>query len=250
MNIKIKKKQHNELMRILDKNLTPNKVTFGSHMYGTNNENSDQDVMLFYKVPDRWKAVYNIYPNIHQFQYDDIDNNIQYIWTSHQQFIQNLISGDSTINADIILFSDLMKREFAFDEPIRLNMCKTYKVMKAYLGFAKRDLKSTTIKKINHAHRCLKIVEELLNDRIPELNELHVDISDELDSEHKNIIESIRQKLIEKQKYLRVEINELYDSGKLQSYYTGFTDIIENPNSIDKLLSKLVISNNTKEFKY
>ena len=74
------------------------------------------------------------FPNVHQFQYKDIENNIDYIWISNEQFFKNQASGESTINSDIILFADFL------EESSKLNMCRTYNVMKAYLGFAIRDL--------------------------------------------------------------------------------------------------------------
>ena len=52
---------------------------FGSKLYGTDNENSDTDILVIYKCPIAWKKYINTLPNFHMFQYDDCENNKQFI---------------------------------------------------------------------------------------------------------------------------------------------------------------------------
>ncbi|MCU0329313.1 MAG: hypothetical protein MUE53_10005, partial [Chitinophagales bacterium] len=115
-------------------------IIFGSRLYGSHNESSDTDKLCIYKTSDI--ELHSGLPNIHQFQFKDKDNNIDYIYCSELQFWKNLLSGDSTINADIVLFTDLY--------PSKLEICRTYKTIKAYLGFAKRDLQKKEFKKLLH----------------------------------------------------------------------------------------------------
>ena len=181
-------------------------IQIGSHLYGTNNENSDTDFLCIYKTSD--VELHSGLPNFHQFQYKDVENNIDWNYCSELQFWKNLQSGDATINADIVLFTELYNK--------KLEICRTYKTIKAYLGFAKRDLKDVK-----------KDVNEL-----PTKLEIQKIYSKTLNTEE----------LINKEKKLRTKTNELYDSNQLSNYY------IEKCNHT--LWQKLLDSNNTKEFRY
>lgn len=222
MNIKISKEEHEFLLNYL-----VNQFTFGSRMYGTDTENSDTDYLCIYKFPTTgaWGKVLD-YPSIHQFQYDDIENNAQYIWTSIYQFNQNLTSGDSIVNAEVLLFDDNISTIYS-----KLELLRTYKIIKAFLGFAKRDLKNN---KLFHAERCLYIAYCLLDNELPTLNVIR-------EMKNGSIIYTL-QALINLERELRERCNKLFEKGELQMY---FIPKVENP-----LLQKLLDSNNTKEFKY
>lgn len=234
MNIKISQEEHNELV---NKYYSGKQVVFGSRLYGSHTEDSDTDIMMFYDLPISYNDMFKAYPNNHQFQYDDVENKTQYIWTCYSQFYMNMNKGDSTINADIMLFSDF----FTDDKKLKIAACRTYKILKAYLGFAKRDLKQGSIKKINHAHRGLTTVQALINGEIPSVNHFKfitdVDISVELKKR-------LKSELLIKQEELRVELNLLYEQDKINLYNT------ELAKGLPKIWTKLIESNNIKEFRY
>lgn len=89
MNIKITKEQHERLS-----NQFFNEYIFGSQLHGIASEDSDEDYIRVYDFDDvfpleRYTLPYNL-PNIHSFQYDDVENNKQYVWMSEEQFWRNL----------------------------------------------------------------------------------------------------------------------------------------------------------------
>ena len=220
MNIIINKEEHLLLQIQLIQS-----IQIGSHLYGTNNENSDTDFLCIYKTSD--VELHSGLPNFHQFQYKDVENNIDWNYCSELQFWKNLQSGDATINADIVLFTELYNK--------KLEICRTYKTINAYLGFAKRDLKDVkkdVNRKLIHAARGLYCAESLINNELPTKLEIQKIYSKTLNTEE----------LINKEKKLRTKTNELYDSNQLSNYY------IEKCNHT--LWQKLLDSNNTKEFRY
>lgn len=236
MNIKISKIEHERLLEYeLGRGL------MGSRMYGTDDENSDTDALLIYN-PEVFSGNFPIFtwglPNIHQFQYDDKENNIQYIWTTEEQFWRNLYSGDSTINVDMLLFGALPEVMGWDDVTLgnEVDICRTYKIIKAFLGFAKRDL--NRIKdgkhKMFHACRSLYMADCLLENEYPTISYIQT---------LKNVCDGFS---IEAQKdymkQLRVKATRLYEENKLSLYYV--------PKEHDTLLDKLLQSNNTKQFTY
>ena len=225
MNIKITLEEHKQLL-----NWQLGTQVVGSHLYGTNTDKSDTDILCFYD--DRmFVDCYNHFPNYHQFQYDDVENNIQYLWTSIPQFWKNQISGDSAINTDVVLFGDSWFK--LWDDTKRLKYCRTYKVIKSHLGFAKRDMKQyNKPKNAFHVNRCLYIAECLIKNQMPSLT-----IIKNIEIFNLNDVQVL-------EKTLRKELNRLYDSGDILTYF-----IPEAANS-NPLYKKLLQSNNTREFKY
>ena len=216
MNIKINKDQFNHLMTY-----SIEEYVFGSKLYGTDNENSDTDILVIYKCPIAWKKYINTLPNFHMFQYDDCENNKQFIFTTEDQFVKNQQSGDAIVNSELILFSPNNSDEY------KLERCRTYKVIKAFLGFAKRDANN---KRYFHANRCLYIASQLLDRKVPCLEDVKYMHS----LNNKPIMSLINN--------FRDKANQLYDAGMLPLYYV--------PKVEDELLQILLDSNNIKEFKY
>lgn len=167
MNIKITKP---EFERLYSWRIT--QFTVGSKLYETHNNDSDTDILVIVKFPNEW--AYNYFPSNHQFHYDDLENNIQYIFSSERQFWQNQMSGDSTINSDVILFHD----GFTFNnnkeaEDYKISLCRTYKVIKAYLGFAKRDISMIGKKnKEFHIWRSLYTAEMIITGLKPQITDI------------------------------------------------------------------------------
>lgn len=221
MNIKINKEENEYMKEMLVKT-----QIFGSRLYGTHTKDSDHDIMCFYAPGIEWSVQMCTYPSQHQFQYDDVENNTQYVWTTLTQFWQNVYSGDSTINSDIILFSNIFKVD-------KLKTLRCYKVIKAYLGFAKRDLKNPKGKnKLFHAERGLYIAKCLMNNKLPSLDYIKSMKGNDNDPFFLRNMERV----------LREKCNKMYEHGELETYSI--------PDVEDPMLQKLLDSNNTKEFRY
>jgi len=220
MNIKINKTEFNELTKIKS-------YIVGSKLYKTDNPDSDTDYLVIYE-PIGDSDIY--YPNYHQLQYDCIDSNSQYICITKRQFYKNLFSGDSTINADVVMFYN----EYTDSE--KLNICRTYNIIKAFIGFVKRDIRflSQNRSSLFHVNRGLYCAEKLLKNELPLLEDIkNLDICSDI------------HKLIEKNDSLRKEMNKLYESNVLTLYPK---EIICSVKS--ELEKKIVESNNIKEFRY
>ncbi len=220
MNIKITKEEHEFLKRH-----QVTEIVIGSKLYGTEEEGSDTDFLCIYNKPSSWSD--SNLPNFHQFQYDDVRNNCQYIWTTEEQFWKNQMSGDSTINSDVILFGE------KYSDLAKLELCRTYKVIKGYLGFAKRDLKEYKKKnKLFHIARGLYCAEKLIYGKLPTLYDVQ--------NRCRNIINV--PVLRSKENQLRLKCNSMFNEGLLGMYYI--------PKVSSPLYQKLLDSNNTKEFRY
>lgn len=226
MNIHISKEEHEFLLE--HKNT---EFLFGSHLYGTNTKNSDKDILITYNYPKEWFPYILPYPNIHQFQYKDIENNIDYIWVSNEHFFKNQASGESTINSDIVLLDS------GIINTNKIYMCRTYNVLKGYLGFAKRDIKhwKEGKHKLQHASRGLITVKKLWNFEIPTKDDI-------INSYNINYDVHTKKSLEEEVSKMRNIINDAFNNGELKMFMQQFLK--------DPLLQKLIDSNNVREFKY
>ena len=132
MNIHFTDKQlFNEL-----KNATIAKVVVGSHLYGTNNENSDTDVLHIYATSQQ--ELNTVFTTNHQLQYKE--NNTDYLFVSLHSFIKNILNGDSTINFEVIQSGQLQNTQLQWLNDFK-NDFITYTIIKSYIGLVKRDLK-------------------------------------------------------------------------------------------------------------
>jgi predicted nucleotidyltransferase len=220
MNIIINEEEHEWLQQQIVK-----EFIVGSHLYGTSNADSDTDYLCLYQTSE--VELYSGLPNVHQFQYKDEIASVDWNYCSALQFWKNLYKGDSTINADIILFTDYRHN--------KLEICRTYKIIKAYLGFAKRDIKQISkegSKKAVHAARGLYCAEMLLKNELPSLQDIQQVYLQRFGVENLQV----------KEQHLRAIANQQYDDGLLKNYYI---EECSNP-----LLQKLLNSNNNKEFRY
>lgn len=232
MNIKITKEEF-EFIKNSTEIVSQNVI--GSRLYETAKESSDTDILIVYKEIFESDLYY---PNYHQLQYDDIDNNIQYIICSERQFYKNLFSGDATINADIILYgADKTDEE-------KLNILRTFNIIKAFIGFAKRDIKMIDKgkNKLFHIQRGLYCAKMLLENKLPDKEVIKTmgwsGIEIELD-------DSIKNGLKKAEEVLRKKCNDLFDKGELTMFPKK---PISEP--INTLESKIIEANNFKEFKY
>lgn len=254
MNITITKLEHEELL-----NYKTNEYLIGSKLYGVQKEQSDTDLLCFYKVPPSWlnHTQFMSLPNIHHFQYKCHLTETDFIWTSAYQFWKNQLSGESTINSDLIMFDQQFREDFGIKDPQKYLF--TFKVIRSYLGFAKRDIKQYRegYHKIVHAERCLLIATYLIeHPKIPTLMELqqHLYAIQKLEGTYevdkwKIYVESLSIR----EKNLRLLLNKMYDSATIKSFpdfdFNANTMQYESP-AIQSLFYKIMNSNNTNEFRY
>lgn len=225
MNIKITKEQHQELS--FKYKFT--EYLFGSRLHKISTNDSDYDYIRvipnsFY---DNFNTLATYLPNIHSWQYDDKDKNTQYVWMTERQFYHNLFSGDGNMISDVVLLSDRFKDV--------LFLCRTYKIIKGYLGVAKRDLKlhGKNDKKRFHAWRSLYMAGCLINNKLPLIEDIQ---------KLKTLPVPSTSLLFKKEAERRIELNLLLNSGEIEMY----------PNFIEKnsLVNTMLIANNTREFRY
>jgi hypothetical protein len=100
----------------------------------------------------------------HQLQYNE--PNQDFICTSFSQFIQNILSGDSTINYEVLKHPEFKAK---YPSLSSLRIFDNVNVVKSYLGMAKRDIKmyrkSKDFKKAYHIARGILFAEGILMKR-------------------------------------------------------------------------------------
>lgn len=223
MNIKITKEEFEFLYKRKE-----TEHTFGSHLYKTNKPNSDKDILILY---ESFMESDDYLPNKHTLQYDDMENNIQYLLATNRQFHTNLFSGESTIFSDVLMFMD----DRILTEKELLNVVRTYNIIKAYIGFARRDLNSLKEgkNKLFHVERGLYCADCLMNNQLPDINEF------------KTFGDCDVNELVELHTELRNKCNTMFQKNELTMYPKE--PIIEPMNALER---KIMEANNIKEFKY
>jgi predicted nucleotidyltransferase len=130
------------------KSATLVKVRVGSHLYGTNNENSDEDFLYIYATSENELKSF-LWTN-HQLQYKEegVDHN----FVSLHTFVRNIINGDSTINFEVVHSEELKGTWLGFLYELRIAF-NTYTMMRSYNGFARRDCKHFSKAKTDYEKR-------------------------------------------------------------------------------------------------
>ena len=164
MNLHINKEKFDTLM---NSNIV-GKFIIGSHLYNLNDEKSDKDILVVYHAFKN--QLVNSFTNHHQFQYKDLENNVDYNFVDSISFIRNLVSGDSTINYELIWTDEMKNSEMSFLYDMRYKF-RTYNIIKSYLGFADRDCRlmfkrkddRDKIKGLHHIYRGLYFAKSIYN---------------------------------------------------------------------------------------
>ena len=146
------------------------KIEVGSGMYNLKLNSSDSDYLIIYANSKNF--THSFYWEHHQFQYKHLG--IDYLFTTIQQFVRNILTGDSTINYEC-LFSDEINDKLSWLYEERLKF-RNYNTIRSYLGLAKRDLKQARkmqfdqiqnvhvlSKKLSHIYRGLYSVDLIMN---------------------------------------------------------------------------------------
>lgn len=153
-------------------------IEVGSGMYNLKTTESDTDILCIYLEGSL--NLTSLTQTHHQLQYKDIENNNDYIFTSLTQFVKNILSGDSTINYEVLQSTDFKTK---FPDLFNSLNFKITNIEKSYLGMAKRDLKSyrkqPSNKKLYHIIRGIEFAESIdsgEDDIYGKLNQIHDDL--------------------------------------------------------------------------
>jgi len=259
MNIHINKELFNFFMQQNDLI----KFKIGSTLYNLNDDKSDTDYLILYH-PFKNQLI-NPFINHHQYQYKDIENNIDYNFIDIITFIRNLVNGDSTINFEL-LYSDELKNSvlsFLYDYRKDFN---TYNIAKAYFGFADRDIRHLSKRPtehdkkrgILHIKRSILFADSIINNNFVLVNQQLIDFKKNLFKEtvmlhHDELIE-VRGEI----KLKRENLNKMLENCEIDRYLHPDVqkDIVEqlqgvikiNPNNID--LDMIYQANEEPELKY
>jgi predicted nucleotidyltransferase len=215
MNIHITNKTLFESLKLA----TIAKVRIGSHIYKTNNKDSDEDFLYIYATSiNESNSPFKVH---HQLQYKE--NNIDYNFVSLHNFIHNCINGDSTINFEVI-FSDELEGtslEFITKDDIKNNLI-SYTIIKSYLGLARRDVKHINKykddynrkKRLGHIIRGYIYANQMIEHSFDfnVCNKFFKNIIDDISvSEYNNYLNTYSKNIDE----LRKELNNKFNIGKL-----------------------------------
>lgn len=206
---------------------------FGSFMYGINHENSDIDLMMITKSIKSDKPLSH-----HQIQ---LKNNFKgkqqtdVIITTIDQFVQNLLSGDSTINFEIIAAGkDIENSKLSFFKK-HLDMFINYNLIKSYLGMAKRDIKyfskateENKKKKLLHIIRGVTTAQSLMNYVLRRDNNYNISIVFSVVNSFKTALYNSKsiefnglvKSFSDYEKELRIALNKMLDNKEIINTYT------------------------------
>lgn len=179
MNIHFK---NQELLKQLNKNVIF-KIEVGSKFYNLKNESSDIDLFCIYIDSLSNKGTINCN---HHLQYNDVENNINYIFCTIEQFVANILNGDSTMNFEV---SKTLEFKQAFNDLYLDLYFRNVFIVKSYLGLAKRDLKTIRHKyngkTASHFVRGLIFAEKTNNNEMVILNDDEINLLKQIKEETK-----------------------------------------------------------------
>ena len=128
-------------------------IKMGSKLYGCETTSSDTDYLHIIATPLNWQ--HSLSWTHHNLQYKE--SGIDHVFCTIQNFVRNILKGDSTLNYESLFsleFENSKELQFIYNRKHEFN---NYKLMLAYLGLARRDLKqfsqSYDVKKLFHAAR-------------------------------------------------------------------------------------------------
>lgn len=240
MNIHLKDEK--EFERLKDSTLV--KVEIGSSLFGLKNQNSDSDVMHLTTKSDNLKSSF-LWEH-HQLQYKSA--NVDYLFCDVYTFIRNLLSGDSTINFEVIHTEDIKNSCLSFLYEMRKDFY-SYNIVKSYLGFAKRDFKyimddgKVNGKKASHIYRSIQSAKDILSGGY----------SNSFNSEHLIVMKSLKENSYEKNvedllnhlklemEMLRSELNRLLESKQIHRVLS-----LDSQRKLDNHLKELTNSEGYK----
>jgi len=221
-------------------------IEIGSGMYGLKNQNSDTDIMCIYATSESEKNSFSL--SHHQLQYKDENNKIDYLFVNIHNFLRNCINGDSTINFEVINSKILLNTSLDFLYNLR-KAFYNYKIMRSYLGMAKRDIQRLDIdakneyeknKKVAHVYRGLTFAKKIYFGNDIEFSEDNINYIKYIlwnikgYEKRKDILDDFLNDI----NLFRNKINKDLDDKKLINFMS-----VENQVMLDYHLLKLINSN-------
>lgn len=242
MNIHFKDKK---LLKQLESN-TISTFIVGSKLYGSDNENSDIDTLSIYldNIPSfMWEH--------HQLQFKEEDKDLNF--TTLQTFIRNILTGDATINLEVLFSRQIEGSVLSFLYNFRKEFIN-YNIIKSYLGMAKRDMvlykKNKSPKKLGHIFRGICFAKQLMmGDLDVEMNTYTYDVNIKDIDILKSILDGknddLLADLIDDMNKLRIELNETLTRKRIHRYMNP--DILKE---IDLEVKKLYSYSEVLEIDY
>lgn len=256
MNLHINKEQFDVLIN----SKLVGKFLIGSHLYGINNEKSDKDYLIIYH-PFK-NQLYSAFNNHHQFQYKDLENNIDYNFVDTLTFIRNLVKGDSTINYELLYSKEFQNSSLGFLSDLKEHF-RTYTIVKSYLGFADRDARMLNQRKsfddklsgLVHIYRSYLFGVNIFNNDFKleldelkaykkSLNKVNIEDLKVMRDNIKSFRDDFLNKALEKKEIVRfLDVN-------IQAEIDNQLTFVLNVNDIDFDLKQIYESNEEPELKY
>jgi len=109
----------------------------GSHLYGLNNEKSDEDTLSVYVDSHRNHSSMMWIHHQLQFKEEGVDRNFCDI----KLLARNVLTGDSTVSFEVIWSKDIEHSALGGITEFREDLIN-FRVIRSYLGLARRDFKS------------------------------------------------------------------------------------------------------------
>ena len=230
-------------------------IKVGSHMYNLDNEDSDIDYLNIYV--ESKNNIESFMWEHHQLQYKE--NNTDQNFSTIQSFIRNAMTGDATINFEVLFSDELKNSNLSWLYEHRESFIN-YNIIKSYLGLAKRDLKyyrkgtgnlrnhtKETDKKLSHFVRGIIFAKMLLNGKfvvnmkntknfkefVPDL-ELLTGIKNGIHNMHTDLVEYFEREMNE----LRNELNIRLEKGQIVRFMDS-----EKMRILDEDLKKYIAYN-------
>lgn len=144
------------------KNASLLNLKVGSHLFGLDNENSDEDIFHVHAKAKNQNESFLVETSLLQFK----EKNRDLIFSSLHLFIRTLVNGGNTINFEVLHSQELKNSSLSFLYDHKQEFYN-YKNIRAYLGLAKRDLSSLSkdfidTKRLSHGYRSILSAEAIV----------------------------------------------------------------------------------------
>ncbi|MFN0204538.1 MAG: DNA polymerase beta superfamily protein [Bacteroidia bacterium] len=113
-------------------------VEVGSCLYGLKDEHSDTDWLCIYAPAENQH--FSFVRSHHQLQYKHKELHADFLFIDVFTFLHNLLNGDASLNFEVLHTKKMQHSCLSYLFEQRTHFY-SYRVMKAYLGFANRDIK-------------------------------------------------------------------------------------------------------------
>jgi hypothetical protein len=167
------------------------RLEVGSKMYGLQHAESDTDYL--YILPRTVLEEHSFLFSYHQFQYKDPLTPTDHNFTSLYAFINNCLSGESTINFECLHSEILKVSPLGFLSTFAPQFAN-YNIIRAYLGFCERDIKHYARQKdtkdkasaIIHIHRGFSFAQSIFDNQFQLVNPELIEFANKVRQDYQN----------------------------------------------------------------